>query len=268
MKTEYKALERLHIQWMAAVILGLAAELCGAILIFTGRRGVGFAVAIIGLIAWYTARFIGQRRYTAGCARMRIRYGLEFEDLKAAEADDMKNTQPWAELLPSDVTADRPMFVYSFRGKWNSTPTTLTEMTVGFHAESAQRQFLSGTLMTLEKPCKVPGLMVIYGRPYGGIPLSHWADKVQADTGDHGFLVLADKAAVIDENLLDILAAFDLKHKKNAVILTEAGRISIFLPRCFYSGTWTLFQRMPEAALSAYPLPELKGFFDLVQELP
>lgn len=267
MKTEYKALERLRIQWMAAVVLGLAAELCGAILIFTGRRGIGFAIAIIGLIAWYTARFIGQRRYTAGCARMRIRYGLGFEDMNTAEANDIKNTQPWSEVLPSDVTADRPMFVYSFRGNWNSIPTVLTEMTVGFHAGGAQRQFLSGTLMTLEQPCKVPGLMVIYGRPYGGIPLSHWADKVQSDTGDRGFLVLADKAAVLDENLLDILAAFDLNHEKNAVILTEAGCISIFLPRCFYSGTWTLFQHMPEAALSAYPLPDLKGFSELAQEL-
>ena len=267
MKTEYKALEGLRIQWMMGVILGLAAELCGAVMIFKGKRGIGFAVAIAGLIVWYALRFIGQRRYTAGCARMRVRYGLEFGELQDAEADDIKESLPWEKLLPSDVTADKPMFVYSFRGIWNGMPAALTELTVGFHAGTSQRQFLSGTLMTLEHPCRVPGLTVIYGRPYGGIPLSHWADKVQLDTGERGFLVLADEPAAPDESLFDTLAAFDPRHEKTAVLLTEEGRISLFLPRRFYSGTWTLFQRMPEAALSAHPLPEVKELPELLHKL-
>ena len=267
MKTEYKALESLRIQWMAAVILGLVAELGGAILVFTGRRGIGFAIAIIGLIAWYTARFIGQRRYTAGCARMRVSYGLEFEDMKDAEADDIKGSVPWEKLLPSDMIADRPMFIYSFRGTWNGMASALTETTIGFHSGSTQRQFLTGALMTVDHPCKVPGLTVIYGRPYGGIPLSHWADKVQLDTGDREFLALADEPAVLDDGLLDALAAFDPKHEKTAVLLTDDKRVSIFLPRRFYSGTWTLFQRMPEAALSAHPLPEINALPELLKKL-
>ena len=121
--------------------------------------------------------------------------------------------------------------------------------------------------MTLDHPCSVPGLTVIYGRPYGGIPLSRWADKVQLDTGDQRFLVLADEPAALDEGLLDALAAFDPKDEKTAVLMTEADRISLFLPRRFYSGTWTLFQRMPEAALSAHPLPEVKELPGLLQKL-
>ena len=267
MKTEYKSLEGLRIQWMLGVILGLAAELCGAVMIFKGKRGLGFAIAIAGLVAWYLIRMFGQRKYTAGCARMRVRYGLGLEDLKDAEADEIKESVPWTGLLPSDMTADRPMFVYSFRGNWEKIPASLTELTVGFHAGSTQRQFLTGALITLDHPCTVPGLTVIYGRPYGGIPLSHWTDKVQIDTGDRGFLMLADEPAEPDESMLDALAAFDPKHEKTAVLLTEAERVAVFLPRRFYSGTWTLFQRMPEAALSAHPLPELNELPELLRKL-
>ena len=84
---------------------------------------------------------------------------------------------------------------------------------------------------------------------------------------DRQFLMLHRGETAPDEEVLDAFAAFDEKHDKMAVIFTEADKTVIFLPRQFYSGTWTIFKPMSEKDTEEDPLPALDDLAKLIRRL-
>ena len=268
MHQDYLSAEKKRRLCSVIVAVSLLAELAGAILIFVGHSTPGLIIAAAFLALQMTTRFIGSRRYTAACADLRVRYGFGMKDAAVPEnPKQLKSTIPVFPLLPTDSQINPPLVLFPEQGHWNGYETLLTEVTFNYQAAHKQRQFLSGTLCVLNMRCAVPGLMAIYGQPYGGVPLSRWKGMAAVDTGDRGYLLLAREGAEASEYLMDAFSAFDREKKATAILWTEADRFYAFLPTQFYSGNWTLFKPMPEAAVSENPLPALSDLPKLARKL-
>lgn len=263
---EYKAAEQTRILWLGVIMIGLILELIGAVLLFRGRGTEGLISAVAGLLVWLTARFVGMRQYTRACAQMRTSTGMGLKDATDLDGKAVRDELPWEAFLPPHATPDRPLMVFTRRGRWHGFNTTLTELTVGYRTRLGSREYISGTLAVVEADCKVPGLLAIYGQPYGGVPLSQWEDMQPADTGGRGYLLLCSGQAP-DEHALDALGRFDPDDQKMAVLRTEEKRTAVFLPRQFYSGTWTITKPMPESAVRDDPLPALDELPKLIRSL-
>ena len=259
--------EKTRRAWVAGMVLALAAELGGAVLIFTGHQTPGVIIAVLGIIGWMTARSLGGKRYTALCTELRLRHGLGLRDMVPVDAKELSNKLPLFPLLPSDAeNVTRPLMLHAWRGQWQERPTTISETTVGFGPDPKRRQFLTGTLLEIGTACSVPGLMVIYGQPYGGMPLSRWQGMEHVSTGERKYLLLAKTGTEVSEYTLDALAAFGTP-ERSAILWTEKERVFVFLPTQFYSGNWTLAQPMPESAMAADPLPALSDLPKLLKKL-
>ncbi len=267
MHEEYIKLERTRRNWSIVVAVGLAAELAGAILLLAGRHRLGLLVALAGVIIWMAARSIGNKRYTAECADLRVRFGLNMRDAEKQDGKALQDEVPTFPLLPEAFRPNKPLLLHSCKGRWQGMDTLISEMTVGYLPAEKQHQFLSGSLLRVETPCAVPGLLAIYGQPYGGVSLSKWEGMTPVDTGDRGYLLLVKEGTEVSEYILDAFAGFIKNKEAPAIIWTEAGRVYAFLPVQFYSGNWTLFKYMPEAALSADPLPTLEELPKLIKKL-
>ena len=269
LKQEYQALEQKRIWWLVGLGLALAMEAGGALLILRGLRTAGMIVAVAGLAIWLVLRYIGNNAYTRGCATLRLRYGLPLKEGKEADDKAMRDTLPCRELLPAGASGEtRPLLMHTHQGRWHGFPATVTEMTIGFLPDTgARREYMTGTLLVVEAACTAPGLLALYGQPYGGVPVSRWADMTAVDTGERGLLLLSQGQTEADEHLLDAFSAFDGKHEKMVVVRTEKDRILVFLPGQYYSGNWTLSRPMPEQAVENQPLPALEGLPKLIRAL-
>ena len=269
MHEDYIKLERTRRNWSAVVAVGLAAELAGAILLLMGRHRAGLLIALGGLILWMTARSVGSRRYTAGCADLRVRYGLKLQNAEPQDRKALAEQFDIYPLLPGSLKPNKPLLLHAFRGRWQGMDALAAEMTVGYEPKEKSRQFLVGSLLSVDTPCSVPGLLAIFGQPYGGVSLSKWEGMDPVDTGDRGYLLLAESGAEVSEYVLDAFAAYgrSLEQDVPAIIWTAPGRVHTFLPVQFYSGTWTLFKYMPEEAAGADPLPALAELPKLLKKL-
>ena len=267
MNKEYQAAEKARLPWMAGVAVGLTAELAGAILLFTGHHRAGLLTALAGLVLWMGCRSLGNRKYTGLCAAQRVKNGLRISD---AVPQDPKGLRPEIQaypLIPRCFPTNHPLLMYPFKGHWQGIDAILTEMTVTYQVEANSRQYLSGSLLKLQTSCSCPGLLAIYGQPYGGLPLSKWEELRPVDTGDRGYLLLAPPDMDVPDYQLDAFAAFGRGRDITAVVWTEADHVNVFLPVQFYSGTWNIFKPMPEAAAGADPLPALTDLSKLLKKL-
>ena len=267
MHEEYIKLEHTRRNWSIVVAVGLAAELAGAVLLLTGKHRLGLLVALAGVILWMAARSVGNKRYTASCADLRVRYGLHMQDAVKQDGKALQDEIPTFPLLPEAFRPNKPLLLHPYKGRWQGMDALVAEMTVGYLPAEKQHQFLSGSLLRTEAPCAVPGLLAIYDHPYGGVSLSKWEGMTPVDTGDRGYLLLAPEGTEVSEYILDAFAGFVKNKETPAIIWTEASRVYTFLPVQFYSGTWTLFKFMPEAAVGADPLPALEELPKLLKKL-
>ena len=267
MHEEYINLERTRRNWSIVVIVGLALELIGAVLMLTGHIRPGLVTALAGVIVWMTARFIGNKRYTADCAALRVKYGLNIRDAEKQDGKALQDEIPTFPLLPEAFKPNKPLLLHAYKGRWQGMNALSAEMTVGYHPQQKVNQFLTGSLLRTEMACAVPGLLAIFGQPYGGVSLSKWEGMTPVDTGDRGYLLLARTGTEVSEYILDAFAAYGRGKETTAILWTEPGRVSTFLPVQFYSGNWTLFKFMPEAAVSADPLPALEELPKLLKKL-
>ena len=117
---------------------------------------------------------------------------------------------------------------------------------------------MSGTIAVFTSDRVASKWLAIYGKPYGGIPVSRWTGWTPTDNGERGFLLLSDEQSEPRDDQANAFSAFDPGREKLAVLRTEPGRVIAFLPRQFYSGTWSLSKPMPEKEAQANPLPALR----------
>ena len=267
MHEDYINLERTRRAWTVAAVIGLAAELGGAILLLTGNVRPGLVTALMGVILWIAARSVGNRRYTAGCAELRVKYGLNLREAENQDGKALQQEIPVFPLLPDAFKPNKPLLLHAYKGRWQGMDALAAEMTVGYHPQEKVNQFLTGSLLRTDTACSVPGLLAIFGQPYGGVSLSKWEGMTPVDTGDRGYLLLAKTGTEVSEYILDTFAAFGRDKETSAILWTEPDRVYTFLPVQFYSGNWTLFKFMPEAAVSADPLPALEELPKLLKKL-
>ena len=267
MHEDYLNVERARRGCAVFLIGGLLLELAGAVLIFTGRRELGVIVAVAGILTWLVTRSIGSKRYTALCAELRVKYGLGMRDAVRQDSKALQAEIPLFPLLPEEFGANKPLLLHAFKGRWQSMNAMVAEMTVVYQPQPRTNQYLSGTLLSIETPCAAPGLLAIYGQPYGGVSLNKWEGMSPVDTGDRGFLMLAKTGTEVSEYILDAFAAFGRDKETTAIVWTEANHVFVLLPIQFYSGHWTLFRYMPEAAVEAAPLPALEDLPKLIKKL-
>ena len=267
LQQEYQAAQRTRYIFLAIILIGLAMEAIGAVLLFQGRPAEGFAFAIAGLFVWVSARFFGMRTYTRQVARMRVRYGMDMKDAGEMTKDEAMSEMPASLILPPDYIADRPLVVYPLKGHWQGYPVSMAELTVGFHTKSGSRQYMSGTIAFFTSDRVASKWLAIYGKPYGGIPVSRWTGWTPTDNGERGFLLLSDEQSEPRDDQANAFSAFDPGREKLAVLRTEPGRVIAFLPRQFYSGTWSLSKPMPEKEAQANPLPALEELPKLLKKL-
>jgi len=248
MQQAYKAAEKTRVTWFSMSVAGLALEIIGLVLLMRGSTVPGAICAGIG-------RLCG----------LAVRYGLGMDDAQALPIQKGEDPGfPTDVMLPPGQSAScRPLFMHPHRGTVGGAPVLLCEATVGYDA----RNYVSGTLAALSVRCGLPAALALYGKPYGGVPVSAFKDLTNVDTGDGQYLLLARPKAAFAQPVLDALAQFDEKHDKKAVLRIEDDRIVLFLPNQFYSGTWGLARPMPQDAVEVSPLPALDDLAALLKQL-
>ena len=267
MHEQYINMERTRRSWAVVLAVGLLLELTGAILMLTGRPQIGVAVALTGILVWIIGRKVGGKRYTALCAETNVRYGLNMRDAVKLNAKALQTEIPTFPLLPDEFKPNKPLLVHPYKGRWQGWNAVVAEMTMVYQPQPKTHHFLSGTLLCAETACAVPGLMAVYGHPYGGVDLRKWTGMSPVDTGDRDYLMLARAGTEVSEYILDAFAAFSREKETTAIIWTEAERVFTFLPIQFYSGNWTLIKYMPESAVGADPLPALNELPRLLKKI-
>ena len=265
MQQAYKAAEKTRVTWFSMSVAGLALEIIGLVLLMRGSTVPGAICAGIGLLWWLVIKSVGNRRYGKLCAGLAVRYGLGMDDAQALPIQKGEDPGfPTDVMLPPGQSAScRPLFMHPHRGTVGGAPVLLCEATVGYDA----RNYVSGTLAALSVRCGLPAALALYGKPYGGVPVSAFKDLTNVDTGDGQYLLLARPKAAFAQPVLDALAQFDEKHDKKAVLRIEDDRIVLFLPNQFYSGTWGLARPMPQDAVEVSPLPALDDLAALLKQL-
>ncbi len=264
--SDFKAAEKIRYIWLGVIVLGLAAEAVGIMLLMKGRGPEGVVCASAGMLVWLAARFVGTRQYTKACARMTVEYGLGVRDARAMELKRGENPGfPIDEIVPPGTQATGPLFMFPVRGRWHGFPLMMAETTVSF--QDGSRQFMSGTLAILQGACEPSGLLALYGKPYGGIPLSRFEGFSMTDTGDRSFLLLNAGGAEVSDRLLDTLSGLGGGSDRMAILRVRDDCLYVFLPRQFYSGSWALFRPMTESALKDDPLPGLQGLDKIARQV-
>ncbi len=262
----FQAVEKVRNQWSMMRIPCLAAEVAGLVLMFTGRQNAGVGVALIGLISSLVLSRIGKKQYQQACAEASVRESLGMADARFLSKEEAAEFRPVMDLLlPPELAVSKPLFMYPAKGTVSGTPLALAEATIGYKSpRDGKNLFLSGTLGILPAEGMGSGVKALIGKPYGEtLRISDFPGFSFQETSGRPLQVMLHEHSPLTDAQLDAIAGFAKAHDTDAVLITDRGRFVFFLFHCFYSGNWTLFNRMPESALSKSPLPEIPGLIRL-----
>ena len=266
----YQALEKLRNQWAMLRIPCLAAEIIGLVLMITGRQKGGIAVAMIGFVASLILSRIGKKRYQQACAETCVRSGLGMADARFLSKEEAGELRPVMDLLvPPDLAVSKPLFMYTAKGTVEGMLLTLAEATVGYRSpKGGNNLFLSGTLGVLPAEGLQPGVMTLVGKPYGEtLRIGDFPGFFFQETPGRPFQVMLRDHPPLSEDQLDALESFAKDRDPDAVLMTGEDSFRFFLFHRFYSGNWSLMNRMPETAVTEDPLPEIQDLIRLAGTL-
>ena len=265
-KLAFQAIEKVRNQWSVIRIPCLAAEAAGLVLMFTGRQSAGIAAALAGLVSSLILSGIGKKKYRQACAEASVRESLGMADARFLSKEEAAAFRPVTNLLlPDKLAVSKPLFMYPAEGTAGGIPLTLAETTIGYKSpRDGKNYFLSGTLGILPAAGLEPGVKVLIGKPYGEtLRISDFPGFSFQETPGRPLQVMLREHSPLPDSQLDALEGFAKEQNPDAVLITDRDRFVFFLFHRFYSGSWSLINRMPEKALDESPLPELPALIRL-----